>query len=214
MLVIPTVNCPDLDCVKKRLAAINNFSPSPGWLQIDIADGSMTRGYESWRDLEYLKEIDFAGSLELHLMVQRPELILDSCFQPSVRRLIVHLESETNMEELAQSCREKEVELMLAIAPQTSLAKLTQYLEEGFCSAVQVLAVDPGLSGQPFQTGVVERIQELKESFVDVLIEVDGGINLETAALCKEAGADQLAVSSAIFSSPDPQQMYQQLLAV
>jgi ribulose-phosphate 3-epimerase len=78
----------------------------------------------------------------------------------------------------------------------------------------QVLAVQPGPSGQPFLSSVLEKIRFLREEHPDATIEVDGGINLETAKLVKEFGADTIVSSSYIFNSPDPKRAYQELSAV
>jgi GxxExxY protein len=76
---------------------------------------------------------------------------------------------------------------------------------------VQVLAVSPGKSGQKFDKRVLEKIRFLKKNYPDVIIEVDGGINLETAKLCKEAGAGILVAGNYIWGSKNPQGAYEEL---
>jgi len=78
----------------------------------------------------------------------------------------------------------------------------------------QVLAVNPGPAGQKFQHQALDKIRFLRSHYPESVIEVDGGINEETAHLARKAGADIVTSASYIFSSDDPAAAYQKLLAV
>ena len=110
-------------------------------------------------------------------------------------------------------------EIGLAVNPDMSVEKVIPYISANQqkigvnqrIKFIQILAVDPGASGQEFQPLVLNKVKFLKKNYPDVIIEVDGGINLETAKLCKEAGADILAAATYIFDSPDPKEAYKVL---
>ncbi len=74
-----------------------------------------------------------------------------------------------------------------------------------------MLAGNPGLPGQSFDTRAIEKITFLKRTFPNVIIEVDGGVNLETARACKEAGAEEFVSASYILNNSNPKEAYDNL---
>lgn len=101
---------------------------------------------------------------------------------------------------------------MLAVRPETPAEKLMAYFKK--VSEFQVLAVYPGPSGQKFQTLVAKKIKFLRHEMPNATIEVDGGINEETAKLAKSFGADIAVSASYIFNSSDPKEAYEKLSLV
>jgi ribulose-phosphate 3-epimerase len=76
---------------------------------------------------------------------------------------------------------------------------------------VLIMSVEPGFSGQPFDQSVLAKVVKLRERFPDLMIQMDGGITVETAALCREAGANNLVAGNAIFLATDRTQSISQL---
>jgi len=146
------------------------------------------------------------------LMVNEPESILADWTSAGVSRVIIHLEATTSLRTLIKMCSESQVELMLALKPETPALHAFPYLLD--VSACQLLAVTPGLSGQAFQNQTLEKIQAIRGRFPHMLIEVDGGINPQTALACKALGADQLVVASYLFDSDNPTVAYQELQSI
>ena len=104
------------------------------------------------------------------------------------------------------------MEVMLALNPETSIEEILPYLDSFLF--VQLLAVSPGPSGQDFNSLILEKIELLRERSLDIVIEVDGGMNLETAKAVKEAGTDIITSASYIFDSVNPAAAYELLLKV
>ncbi|PIY59277.1 hypothetical protein COY96_02690 [Candidatus Wolfebacteria bacterium CG_4_10_14_0_8_um_filter_37_11] len=228
MLIIPTINCGDFACVAEKLKKAGEFfSGLPaealtkeGWVQIDIADGKFT-SHSTWnqpKDLEKLKieNLKLKINPEVHLMVENPLAVIDDWIKAGAKRIIIHIETlelkSLKIEKLKNYA--SDCEIGLAINPETPIEDLIPFLSATIDSSksfMQILAVNPGLSGQKFQPQVLDKIKFLKKNFPDVIIEVDGGINLETARLCQEAGADILAVGSYIWESEKPQKAYEDL---
>jgi ribulose-phosphate 3-epimerase len=102
---------------------------------------------------------------------------------------------------------------MLGILPETALASLREWLPH--FSSFQVFSqATPGPSGQPFLKTVLPKIRALRESYPDRIIEVDGGVTLETARAARMAGADQCVAGTALFSAPDISEAYRALTAL
>ena len=177
------------------------------WIHLDVGDGKFTPNITWGLKPE---EVEIAGlptpglDWEVHLMVFDPETAGEEWLKAGARRVIVHLETIKNF-----SLRE---ETGLAISPSTPVEKLEPYL--GKISFIQILAVNPGLAGQVFDKSVLDKIKFIKTRYPEKTVEVDGGINLETAQLAKSAGADIVVSASYIFKSQNPKEAYQELKEV
>lgn len=228
MEVIPVINCDTKECVVDRLRKAKEFSK---WVHVDIGDGKFASIVswgtpEEWQKL--LAEPEFAElSVEFHLMVESPEMVLDAWLRTGAnpirgedplralgtsngaRRIIVHLETMTDSVYILEKCKKYGAEVMLAIGPKTEVERLLAH-EHDF-KYFQVLAVFPGLQGQKFQDEALQKIKFIREKMPGAIIEVDGGINLETAKLVKNAGADIVVSSSYIFEAPNPKAAYKKL---
>jgi len=101
-------------------------------------------------------------------------------------------------------CQRGRVELALALNPSTPLDVIRDYLKK--INFIVFLSVAPGPSGQKFQWYVLDKVQDLRKKYPQLNIEVDGGINEETLAEVLKAGANYLAIGSAIFESKNPKE--------
>lgn len=178
-----------------------------------MSDGVFTAS-PTWNNLE---EFSFLTSelpmlhFEVHLMAVNPEQAIEGWLKNGAERVIVHLEAMSNPHLILEKVKEADGEVMLAINPGTSADGLLPYLNS--FSAFQILAVPPGPSNQKFDERALEKIKFLRERAPNAIIEVDGGINPETAKLAKEARANILVSTSYIMDSPDPASAFQRLEA-
>jgi ribulose-phosphate 3-epimerase len=224
MKIIPVINCQDFECVQSRIEIMQGFACDHGssarttvcdcWVHIDVADGGFTDGYTTWRNPEDLKRLrrDPHLKIEVHLMLNEPELALESWLGAGIHRIIVHLETVEAFDTVANICAQRGVETWLAIGPQTAAEKAFPYL--GLAAGCQVLAVHPGLPGQEMEPATIEKVVKIRAAFSKLPIEVDGGVNLETVKSLAAAGVSQAVAGSVIFNAPEPAVMYQQLLSV
>jgi len=216
MEIIPAINCSDFNCIKQRLSVVKSQMSDVLWLHFDIADGKFTNRI-TWNNPQelitnYQLLISNTKKIEVHLMVQGPEKYVDKWLEAGAKRIIIHAETinEKKFHLILEKCAEFSAELMLAIKPDTDTEALEPFLNSIFF--IQILAVDPGESGQKFQPKVLEKISYLRERYPDISVEVDGGINPKTVQLVRTFGA-QIAVSGYyIFSSPNPRVAYLDLL--
>lgn len=210
MKVIPVINCPDIECVRKRIEIAKTFLKEGDLLHLDVTDGSFV-SYQTWGDpLEWVK-LQSPFGIEVHLMVDHPELYLDNWFTAGARRLIVHAESLSpqSMHEILGAATRHGGEIVLSSKPESDAEDATQFLKH--FHAFQVLAVAPGPAGQLYLPFIDDKIRFLREEFPNATIEVDGGMTPLTVWRVKELGADTVVSSSYIFGSADPKKAYEEL---
>lgn len=210
MLAIPAINEIKFEEVIKKIKIAEKFS---SWIHLDIVDGKFAAN-ETWNNPQDLiklkaKNHKLQADLEIHLMIENPEAVVEDWLAAGVKRIIISLEA---IEKSKIQIKNTKIEIGLAINPETPVENLLPYLEN--IKFVLVLGVNPGLAGQKFNEGVLEKIKFLKNYHPGVIIEADGGINLETAKLVKEAGADIIVSASYIWGSQNPERAYRELAAI
>jgi ribulose-phosphate 3-epimerase len=209
MKLIPTINEESFEEIKRKIEIITPFTD---WIQIDVCNNTFAPRM-TWNNPQDLLTIDTNLNIEIHLMIENPENVLDEWYKiPQVKRMIIHYEATDNVEKNIEIAQKYGKELGLAIGPETGWELLTKYFDK--INFVQLLAVNPGLAGQEFNLRVLDKIKTLKENKKNVIIEIDGGVNLNVAKLVKEAGADIINSSSFIFKNPDIPSIIKQLKEV
>jgi ribulose-phosphate 3-epimerase len=186
--------------VKSRedlLKHINRVSGSVSSVHIDVMDNKFvpnsTVGPESFSNLP--KGISY----EFHWMVEAPENYILQTRGDHLH--IVHVEAIGDWEAIKKAAKASGGRLGIAINPATPEERLQPFIMD--VSRVLVMTVVPGFDGQKYIPSAEEKIRSLRSRFPGLQIEVDGGINPETARSAAAAGADKLAASSAIYRSQD-----------
>ncbi len=217
MQVIPAINAKNFDELKEQLLFIEGSLPEYGGLiHLDVTDGEYST-YSLWNNPSELKNLEsriqnLEHRFEVHLMIKNPELVIDQWLQPCVGRVVFHPEASENPEEVIRKCREGGVEVMISLAPHVSVESVDHLVS--LTKGVQILTVIPGAPGQGFGEGSIEKIYTLRKLFPNVILEVDGGINTETAKRVKEVGANIVVSASYIMKSSDPGGAYRELMNV
>jgi ribulose-phosphate 3-epimerase len=181
-------------------------------IHIDVADGTFTPNI-SWNNADELKAIiDFYDSrlkIGVHLMVDNPEAIVERWIRAGAKEIAVHLERLTDRDFFRNVCAQYDAEPVIAVSPETSSRTVLGYVDD--FKKILILGVNPGLSGQVFQTNVLDKIKEIKWAAPSVIIEVDGGVNPENIKSIREAGADIVFSGSYLFGTADLSQAYTNL---
>ena len=170
-------------------------------LHFDVMDGhfvpNMTYGPLILRSLKNLTQLPF----DVHLMVNNPENFIPWFIDAGADILTFHLEATNNPNLLIEQIQGSGLKAGVSLRPGTDINKLKKLNKNP--DLVLVMGVEPGFGGQPFREDTPSRIIKTKSIFVnsEVLIEVDGGINPNTARQCIEAGADILVAGTAIFKN-------------
>jgi ribulose-phosphate 3-epimerase len=145
--------------------------------------------------------------LDVHLMIERPERHVADFVQAGADSITFHAEATPHIAYTAEEIRKGGAGVGLAINPATpvgALAEVVALLDMALC-----MTVNPGWGGQPFiahSPAKIERVRAIVGA--EVAVEVDGGIDPETAPRCREAGASVFVAGSAIFGAPDPGNAY------
>ncbi|MEK7195459.1 MAG: hypothetical protein AAB655_02070 [Patescibacteria group bacterium] len=213
MEVIPVINCLDLECAVEKIRLAKEFLKDGDWLHLDIADGKFTFN-KTWNDPAGWQNMAKGFNLEAHLMVEEPEKHTEEWLHAGAKRLIIHVETinEKTLRQISALARKHGVELMLSSNPETPVDKLKPYLDE--FKEFQVLAVYPGPPAQKFLPIALYKIEFLRRSVPDAKIEVDGGIDFDTAKTVKNVGADKIVSGTYIFGNADPKSAYEELISV
>jgi ribulose-phosphate 3-epimerase len=202
---------------------IDRFTPVPEWIHLDIADGKFTP-HKTWNEPSSWAKLRAKQKLEVHLMAEEPEKLAASWLAAGAQRIIVHYEAlfdqryrqhkpETDpFLAVANMCKERGAELVLAVNPETPAGALLSRGKD--VAGFQTLAVHPGLSGQQFLPVVLEKISFLRAHFPNAIIEVDGGVNPEVIARAAAAGANVFTTESYVFHSADPLSAYAELASL
>lgn len=204
MIVAPSILSLDYSQMEKQVKELNESKAT--WLHFDVMDGHFVPNLTFGPDIlkGYRKMTPLL--LDVHIMVDNPVFFADVFMDAGAEVITFHIEALDTIEEciqLAQHIRLRGVKAGISIKPKTDISLIKDLLTE--IDLVLVMSVEPGFGGQSFIAESLERIQTLKkwinEKNLDVLIEVDGGINQETGKLCKDAGADVLVAGSYVFKN-------------
>lgn len=183
------------DSFSKIEEKIRQVEPYVSWVQIDVCDKTLTDN-ESFRDPTPFKSLKSKLNLEVHLMFTHPLGVVEAWVKAGFKRLIGHVEIQ-NPQEFIGKGKAQGVEIGLVLDGPTEVSKIVPFLSK--IDQVTIMMYKAGRSGQKFQKENLEKIKFIHQNWPNLPIEVDGGINAETAKLVKEAGATRLISTSFLF---------------
>jgi len=174
-------------------------------VQIDVMDGrfvpNITFGSLAVKALRPLTRL----TLETHLMVEPPEEFIEEFARAGADTIIVHQEATPHLHRVMQHIHALGKKAGVALNPSTPAASISEVLQN--VELVLVMTVNPGFGGQEFIHETLSKIRQVRNAICErnllCEVEVDGGINVDTARLVVEAGADVLVAGSAVFDSKD-----------
>jgi len=207
--IIPAIIPKSLAHLSESLALVFPFTCT---VQVDIVDGVLVP-FTSWPyiedgDVAEMKILAEGFDIEIDLMVQNPEEVIEEYLHAGAKRVVVHLESTTNIDAILAFKNEYNFLLGFSILNDTDMSVLVEVLP--YADYVQLMGIkDIGSQGQPFDTRVIERVRNIKQAFPNVEISIDGSMNAETIPPLVEVGATRFAVGSAIMGAQNPEQQYE-----
>ncbi|MDG4655890.1 ribulose-phosphate 3-epimerase [Ectobacillus antri] len=143
--------------------------------------------------------------LDVHLMIENPDAYIEIFAKAGADIITVHVEACPHLHRTLQLIKSYGVKAGVVLNPHTPVSMIEHIIDE--VDMVLLMTVNPGFGGQTFITSVLPKIKQVadmvKERGLNVEIEVDGGVNTETAKLCVEAGANVLVAGSAVYNKTD-----------
>ena len=202
-IIAPSILSCDFARLGEEIKAVEDAGAD--WIHVDVMDGhfvaNITLGpmiVEACRKATKLP-------LDVHLMIENPDNYIQAFADAGANLISVHVETCSHLNRTVRSIRERNVRPGVVLNPTTPLSSIEWILE--YVDYVLILSVNPGFGGQEFIPNSLDRVKDLRsmidEKGLDVLIEIDGGVNERTIKDISLAGVNVFVAGSAIFNSKD-----------
>lgn len=203
-LIAPSLLSADFMNLQRDVEMINKSDAD--WLHLDIMDGVFVPNISfGFPVLDALKAI-CQKPMDVHLMIVEPQKFIPQVAATGAYLMNVHYEACTHLNRTVAAIKEAGMKAAVTLNPHSPVWLLEDIIQE--LDMVLLMSVNPGYGGQAFIEHTIEKTVRMKELItkrgLNTLIEVDGGVNLETGKRLLEAGADVLVAGSFVFKAPDP----------
>lgn len=201
--IAPSILSADFSKLGEEIKAVE--AAGADYIHVDVMDGhfvpNITIGPLVVQSIRPVTKLP----LDVHLMIENPDQYIEAFAKAGADIITVHVEATRHLHRTIQLIKKQGVKAGVVINPATPVDSIKHIIND--IDLVLLMTVNPGFGGQSFIEGVVPKIREVadlvKTQGLDVEIEVDGGVNPETAPLCIEAGANVLVAGSAIYGKKD-----------
>ena len=202
-IIAPSILSADFARLGEEVHAVEKAGAD--WIHVDVMDGrfvpNITIGPVVCKAVNGVTDLP----LDVHLMIKQPELYVKDFIKAGADYVTIQVESTTHLNRTVNLIRELGAKPGVVLNPTTPLSELEWVLE--YVDLVMLMSVNPGFGGQKFIDNSLRKTEELANMIqskgLDVLIELDGGINAKTIKAAADAGCDAFVAGSAIFGSQD-----------
>ena len=202
-IIAPSILSADFTRLGEELTAVEQAGAD--WIHIDVMDGQFVPNITYGPIIvEACKRVS-SLVLDVHLMIEKPDLIIPEFAKAGADYISVHQEACTHLHRSLQLIKSFNIKAGVALNPATPLSSIEWVADQ--LDFVLIMSVNPGFGGQKFIESSIDKIkalsQLLKEKNPDAIIQVDGGINKNTIKSVSKAGATSFVAGSAIFNTKD-----------
>lgn len=203
--VAPSLLSADFANLGRDVEMLNNSSAS--MLHIDVMDGVFVPNISfGFPVMKYIQKLA-TKPLDVHLMIVDPQRYVSQVRDCGAEYMNVHYEACTHLHRVVQQIKDAGMKAAVTLNPATPVELLTDIVSD--LDMVLLMSVNPGFGGQKFIPHTLAKLRRLKKLIADsgshAIVEIDGGVNLETGAALVAEGADVLVAGSFVFSAPDPE---------
>ena len=211
VLISPSVLSCDFANIQRDVEMIN--ASSADWFHIDVMDGVFVPNISFGFPVISAIKKHATKPLDVHIMIANPDLYIEDFKNAGTDILTVHYEACTHLHRTIQAIKDAGMKAGVALNPHTPVDLLQDIIAD--LDLVLIMSVNPGFGGQKFIKNAILKVEQAKNLIhrygSRALVEVDGGVNMETGKELVEAGADVLVAGSFVFNSSNPNQTIAEL---
>ena len=213
-LIAPSILAADFANLQRDIELVNQSEAD--WFHLDVMDGTFVPNISFGMPVIAAINKHAKKTLDVHLMIVNPDQFITAFKKVGAAILTVHYEACTHLHRTIQNIKAEGMQAGVSLNPHTPIAVLEDVIRD--IDVVLIMSVNPGFGGQTFIENTYKKVIQLKDliekSGSKALIEIDGGVNLETGAKLLAAGADVLVAGSFVFKSKNPLQTIKDLKSI
>ena len=210
-IIAPSILASDFANLQKEAEMINQSAAD--WFHIDVMDGVFVPNISFGIPVTEAIKKHANKPLDVHLMIVNPEKYIEDFAKAGADLITVHWEACPHIHRTLAQIKEAGCKAGVVLNPATPVSVLQDIISD--CDMVLLMSVNPGFGGQKFIENTYQKVKELKKLILqkkaETIIEIDGGVNLETGAKLVEAGADALVAGSFVFNHQNPMEIISKL---